>query len=283
MSKVLVYRALACSAAFGLLVACSSSKSISSGTTDTAAPTTAVATTVPATVVPTTVPATVPPTIPPTPTPTCGDVTAPSSDAVSLTVIDGDWNGDGSIDLGYSWAEPIGGTFKWFVRAEVSGGAESAIGLGDLGASFAQALDGVDVDFALGADPGVNRDELIAVVGGGASGLNLGLFGFGADDCIFQFDDGAGSSFIVPIAATAGQMSGLICDGAMGSQFLVELTATTEDGVNWSTVDYRIAREGDHSLVFGAAIPGTLLATDAGLEAYGQAQCGGTMWTGVGE
>ncbi len=278
MSKVLVHRVIALSAAAGLLAACSSSKFVSSGTTDTAAPTTVVATTsVPDTLAPTTVPATVPPTIPATAT--CGDTTPPSSAATGLTVIDGDWNGDGNIDLGYSWAEPIGsGGAKWFVRAEVSGGADSTIALGDLGASYAQALDGVDVDFALGADPGVNRDELIAVVGGGASGLNLGVFGFGADECMFQFDDGAGAPFIVPIAATAGQMNGLICDGAAGSQFLVELQAASEDGVNWFTTDFRIDREGENSLVLGSALPGNLLNTDAGLEAYGHAQCGGTIW-----
>ena len=277
MSKNLTRQAAVACAALGLLAACSSSKSISSGTTDTAPATTAVATTVPVTIAPTTVPDTIPvPTIPPTPT--CADVTEPSADALQLTVIDGDWDGDGNIDLGYSWAEPIGGATKWFVRAEVSGGEGSTIALGDLGASYAQALGGVDVDFALGADPGVNSDELLAVVGGGASGLNLGIFGFDAADCLFRFDDGAGASFIVPVAASTGQLSGLICDGAAGSQFLVELTAASEDGVNWQTVDFRIDREGEHSLVLGSALPGALLASDAGLSAYSQAQCGGTVW-----
>ena len=277
MSKNLTRQAAVACVALGLLAACSSSKSISSAATDTAATTTTVAATVPPTVAPTTVPDSIPvPTIPPTPT--CSDVTEPSADALQLTVIDGDWDGDGNIDLGYSWAEPVGGTVKWFVRAEVSGGESSTVALGDLGASYAQALDGVDVDFALGADPGVNSDELLAVVGGGASGLNLGIFGFDAADCLFQFDDGAGASFIVPIAASTGQMSGLICDGAAGSQFLVELTAASEDGVNWQTVDFRIDREGEHSLVLGSALPGSLLASDAGLGAYSHAQCGGTVW-----
>ena len=277
MSKNLTRQAAVACAALGLLAACSSSKSLGSGTTDSAVPTTQLAITVPATVAPTTVPDSIPvPTIPPTPT--CSDVTEPSADALQLTVIDGDWNGDGNIDLGYSWAEPIGSTVKWFVRAEVSGGESSTVALGDLGASYAQALDGVDVDFALGADPGVNSDELLAVVGGGASGLNLGIFGFDAADCLFRFDDGTGASFIVPVAASTGQLSGLICDGAAGSQFLVELTAASEDGVNWQTVDFRIDREGERSLVLGSALPGTLLASDAGLGAYSHAQCGGTVW-----
>ena len=276
MSTVLVRRALACGAAFGLLAACSSSKSITSGTSD-AASTTAAPTTAPVTVAPTTSVADTVPTTLPIP-PTCADTTGPSGAAISLTVIDGDWNGDGLIDLGYSWAEPAGGGVTWYVRAEVSGGASSTIAIPDVGAAYAQALDGVDVDFALGADPGVNRDEMLAVVGGGASGLNLGIFGFEPDGCIFQFDDGAGALFSVSVAATTGQMSGLICDGAAGSQFLVELQAATVDGITWDTVDFRIERVGDHSLMLSDAALGSLLATDGGLGAYSHAQCGGTVW-----
>ncbi len=274
MSKVLIRRAVACSAAFGLLAACSSSKSIGGGTDVTS--TTAAPTTVPTTVAPTTsVAETVPPTLPPPPT--CADSTEPSGSAASLTVINGDWNGDGLIDLGYSWGEPTGGGVTWFVRGEVSGGASSTVALGDLGASYALALDGVDVDFAVGADPGVNRDELLAVVGGGASGLNLGIFGFEPDGCMFQFDDGAGKLFSLSVAGTTSQMSGLICDGAAGSQFLVELTASTADGIPWDTVDFRILRSG-HSLTLSDALLGALPATDGGLEAYSHAQCGGTVW-----
>ena len=273
MSTVFVRRAVACSAAFGLLAACSSSKSISSGTDATS---TAPATTVPTTVAPTTSTVDVPTTLPIPPT--CADTTEPSSDAISLTVIDGDWNGDGSIDLGYSWAEPSGGGVSWFVRAEVSGGASSTIAIPDVGAAYAQALDGVDVDFALGADPGVNRDEMLAVVGGGASGLNLGIFGFELDGCMFQFDNGAGGLFSVSVAATTGEMSGLLCDGAAGSQFLVALQASTADGITWDTADFRIERVGDHSLMLSDAALGSLLATDGGLGAYSHAQCGGTIW-----
>ncbi len=260
-------------AAFGLLAACSDSKTF--GGADSSS-TTAAATTVPTTVAPTTSVAETVPTTVPIP-PTCADSTAPSGSALSLIAINGDWNGDGSIDLGYSWGEPTGGGVTWFVRAEVSGGASSTIALGDLGASYAQALDGVDVDFSLGAAPGVNRDELLAVVGGGASGLNLGIFGFESDGCMFQFDDGAGAPFSVSVAGTISQMSGLICDGAAGSQFLVELTASTTDGITWDTVDFRILRSG-HSLTLSDALLGALPAADAGLAAYGHAQCGGTVW-----
>ena len=269
------YSALAAGlAAFGLLAACSDSKTF--GGLDSSS-TTAAATTVPTTIAPTTtsVAPTVPPTVPPPPT--CADTTEPSGTAGYLTVIDGDWNGDGLVDLGYSWGETTGGGVNWFVRGEISGGASSTIALGDLGASYAQALDGVDVDFSLGADPGVNRDELLAVVGGGASGVNLGIFGFDPDGCMFQFDDGAGAPFSVSVAGTVSQMSGLMCDGAAGSQFLVELTASTADGITWDTVDFRILRSG-HSLTLSDALLGALPAADAGLAAYSHAQCGGTVW-----
>ncbi|MEQ1872866.1 MAG: hypothetical protein ABL953_03985 [Ilumatobacteraceae bacterium] len=276
MSNVLVRRAVVCSAAFGLLAACSSSKSISSGSGETT--TTAAATTVPATAAPTTVADTVAPTTAAPPPPSCADATAPSAGAVSVTIIDGDWNGDGISDTGVSWGEPSGGGAAWFMRAEVTGGLSSTVGLGDLGVGYAQALDNVDVDFSLGAEPGVNRDEMIAIVGGGASGVNLGIFGVGADGCVFQFDDGAGAPFETPIAASIGQRSGLTCEGAMGSHFLVVLHASTADDFNFDTGDYRLEREGDHSLVLGTVISGTLIASDAALDRYSQAECGGVVW-----
>lgn len=278
MSKVLVRRAVVCSAAFGLLAACSSSKSISSGSGETT--TTSAATTVPATVAPTTVADAVAPTTAAPPPPSCPDETAPSGGAGAVTIVDGDWNGDGVADAGVSWSEPSGGGVTWFIRAEVSGGFSSTVALGDLGVGYAQALDNVDVDFSLGAEPGVNRDEIIAIVGGGASGVNLGIFGVGADGCVFQFDDGAGAPFETPIAASIGQRSGLTCDGAMGSHFLVVLHASTVDDFNFDTVDYRLERDGDHSLVLGIALPGTLIASDAALDRYSQAECSGVVWVG---
>lgn len=286
---------VACSAFGVLAVACSDSKSISSA--DTAATvgsestlagpatTTTVGTTLETT---TTVTATtsLPPVTsvattvaPPPPTPlTCASATAPTAAAVSFANASGDWNGDGIADTVVSWAEPVGDGLDWFVRTEIAGGPASSVALGDLGVGFGAVMDSVDVNFGLGLPEGSNREEILAIVGVSSSGYNLGVFGVTDAGCAFQFDDGTGSPFLLPTASTIGQLSGVRCDGAAGSQFLVKLQASTVDEVTWTTTDFRIERQGAQSLVLGTPLPGVLTAGDPALADYGQATCGGVNY-----
>ena len=272
-------------AAFAVLAtACSDSKSVS-GTDSTSSFSTLVAVTstalAPATTLASTTtaaPITVAPTSAPTtvaPTPVCAESTAPSESALGVNVIDGDWNGDAVADQAVSWAEDSGSGPVWFVRAEVNGGVSSSLTLGDLGVGFAEVLDRADVDYSLGAPEGTNRDELVAVVGSNAAGFNLGVFGVGADGCIFRFDNGVGEPFEVPIHGAAAVVSGLMCDGGAGSQFMVRLEAETDDGINWTTLDTKIERTGATSLGDGVSIPGVMLTSDANILRYSNAECFG--------
>jgi len=261
-----------------LLAGCSSSKSVG-GATSTSEFTTTVAgsTTVPSTTVPASVPPTAPPTAPPT---GCPDLT-PSADAVQVQVINGDWNGDGSADSALSWGELSGGAPEWYLRMQISGGANSAVALGDLGAGFAYALGEVDVDFALGAEPGVNRDELLAIVGSNSSGYNLGVFGTDANGCAFQFDNGGGGAYEIPVHAAAATMSGMMCDGGMGSRFVVRLEASSGDGITWDARYIRVERTDQNSLADGTVITDTIDGASA-VAVFGQAECDGTMYIGPG-
>lgn len=279
--------------AFGLLaVACSDSKSISSADTvetivtdttlivpETTTDDTTLETTTTATVETTLAPVTtVPVTVAPPPVPTCASTTAPTGAAISFANASGDWNGDGNADTVVSWAEPAGGGLDWFVRTEIAGGPASSVALGDLGAGFGAVMEAVDVNFSVGAPEGSNREEILAIVGVSSSGYNLGVFGVTDEGCAFQFDDGAGSPFLLPTASTVGRLSGVRCDGAAGSQFLVKLEASTTDEVNWNTTNYRIERQGAQSLVLGTPLPGSLTAGDPALADYGQATCGGVNY-----
>lgn len=278
-------------AAFGLLAgACSDSKKITGA--DTVAPSTTAATTtsstvvettttVPVTTVAPTVPETVAPTVPPTVPPSaCADTTAPSESAVAINAVTGDWNGDGVDDVAVSWGEETGSGANWFMRTELAGGASSTLALGDLGIGSAEALDSVDVDFSLGAPEGTNRDEVLAIVGSNAAGYNLGVFGVGADGCVFQFDDGAGSFYEIPIHGAVSVVSGLMCDGGAGSQFLVRLEAETADDTNWTTHDTKIERTGATSLGDGITLNGMLLTGDDALLRYSNAECFGDPYFG---
>jgi len=261
-----------------LATGCSSSTSVGGTTSSTDVTTTVMATT---TAPSTTVPASAPPTAPPTAPPVgCPDVT-PSAAAVQVQVINGDWNGDGSADSALSWGEPAAGGPEWYIRMQISGGANSAVALGDLGVGFAYALGEIDLDFALGAEPGVNRDEMIAIVGSNASGYNLGLFGTDDNGCAFQFDNGGGSPYEVPVHAAAATMSGMMCDGGMGSRFAVRLEASTGDGVHWDVRYIRVERTDQNSLADGVVINDTIDGASA-VAVFGQAECDGTMFIGPG-
>lgn len=279
-------------AVVGLLAgACSDSKEIAGAdtvapsssvidTTTSTAPEASTTVAAPTTVAPT-VPETVAPTVPPTAPPTeCADTTAPSESAIAVTAISGDWNGDGVVDDAVSWGEETGSGANWYVRTELAGGPSSTVALGDLGVGFAEALDAVDVDFSLGAPQGTNRDELLAIVGSNAAGHNLGVFGVGADGCVFQFDDGAGSFYEIPIHGAVSVVSGLWCDGGAGSQFLVRLQAETADGTTWTTHDTKIERTGATSLGDGITIDSMLATGDDALLRYSNAECFGDPYFG---
>lgn len=259
---------------------CSSSKSIeNAGEATTAAPTTsAVASTVPATVVVTTPETVAPATTAAGPAPVCDDI-APTAAAVDVTVVNGDWNADGVADSALSWGEPTASGVDWFVRMQVSGGHNSAIFLGDVGAGFARVTGRADVDFSLGAPEGANEDELVAVVGSNAAGVNLGVFGLDQWGCVFQFDNGGGEVFVIPVHNAAAALSGMTCDGGAGSRFIVRLEADTADGTNWTTRDIRVQRTDENSLADGDPIVGALTGASPGLGRYGEAECEGMVLT----
>ena len=281
-------------AAFGLLAAaCSDSKTVAGADTVASSSTTAETTTTVAettstvaevtTTVAETVPVTVVPvaTDAPPPPAACADDTAPSGSAASVFTIVGDWNGDGNPDSATSWAESGGA--QWFVRTEIAGGPASSVALGDLGVGYAQVVSGVDLDYSLGLDPGMNKEEFVAIAGSAASGVILNAFGVDDSGCVFRFDDGGGLPFDMPVTGTVSYRSGVMCDGGAGSQFMVLKQATSDDdGATFTTTDTQILRTGARSLGLGGSYEGSLLATDGALESYSTAVCFGIGWIGGG-
>lgn len=125
------------------------------------------------------------------------------------------------------------------------------------------------------------RDELLAIVGSNAAGFNLGVFAIDDDGCAFQFDNDGDDPYIIPVHMAAATMSGMGCDGGMGTHFITRMEASTADGTNWDTTDTWIQRADMNSLRDGMEITDTLVTGDPELDAYGQAQCG-TMFIGPG-
>ena len=149
---------------------------------------------------------------PPTPGP--GDLAAPApcgpigsipADATITGDLLVDVDADGVADdrlIGY---ETAGG--DWYLRAVVDGvGSELALA-GDAWPHGVVPLGLAD----LGAiTPG---PEILAVVGGGASGKNLGIFGLDADDCLFRFTIFGGGPLDVYIGATVNFLDTFGCLG----------------------------------------------------------------------
>ena len=221
-----------------------------------------------------------PTTAAPAPGPTCPSNVLPAGGAVNLVDLVGDWNGDGANDVAKSWGVETPSGINWFVRLEVSSGGGSTVELGNLGVGFAALVDRVDVDFSLGLDPGANHDEVLAVVSPNVAGQNLGVFGVNDAGCAFQFDNGVGGDYEIPVRGTAGALSGLKCDGGAGSQFLVRLEATNIDPATWATRDIKIERPSAQTLVDGIVIDSSLASDDIALADYSVAMCDGTMWIG---
>lgn len=257
------------------VAACSSSKSVGGDAVgSTSVSSTTENTTPDTTGVPDTTAAAPTSTDAPAPGPVCDDI-APTGAAVDVNAVNGDWNGDGAQDSAVSWGEPTGSGVDWFVRMQLTGAGNSAIFLGDVGAGFVRVTGRADVDFSLGAPEGSNEDELIAVVEGNAAGFNLGVFGLDQFGCVFQFDNGGGETYLIPVHNSVATLAGMTCDGGAGSRFVVRLEATTGDGVNFTTSDIRVQRTDDNSLADMAPIAGALTSASPGLARYGDAECEG--------
>jgi hypothetical protein len=211
--------------------------------------------------------------------PRCPLVRVPPDGAAMSGSSEADFDGDGVTDRGYAWMETAGdGTTSWYVGVDLAHGPASAVELLGVGSSYASVLGAYDLDFSLGQT--TNRSELVAVVGSAAGVVYVAMFGVDDGGCAFQFDDGTVAPFTVTVGSALGALGGLRCDGGAGSQFLVMLTARTDDKVTYSTEDVRIERSGPTSLERGAMLLGELPVGSDALTAYHSASCGSEVWVG---
>jgi hypothetical protein len=221
------------------------------------------------------------PTLPPeAPVDVCGTDLAMPSEATAVSTQEGDFNGDGVLDQASAWAVlDDDGIPQWSVRFEPSGLVGSTLEIGDVGPGFVELTGVYDLDFSLGVDPGVNRDEVIAVVGAGASATLLGFFGVNEVGCGFQFDNGSDGYFVLPVGGSINNLAGLTCDGAAGSQFLVRTEAVSDDdGATFSTYEWKIERFGEQSLVLDDLFSGDATEATMDYPRYANATCGETLW-----
>lgn len=117
----------------------------------------------------------------------------------------GEGNGDHRV-VGYL----ADGT--WKLRVEFSFGAASEVEVPGAGVHGVRPIGFADVDLTFGGE------ELLAVVGGGASTVEVGVFAFLEGGCIHRYQSDLGGDFGVLVGASVGAGEGLYC----GDGYLVD-------------------------------------------------------------
>jgi hypothetical protein len=200
---------------------------------------------------------------------------------VNVTHADGDFNGDGTTD-----ALIVYGTGTSTQPSPYHVHVELGDGRGAVDATIAdaatddnqivKALGGAEITASAGLPPDGSGDEAFVVVGSGASDALVGVFQL--SDCTIARltgPQGAGPS-VFPIGGSVTHLDGLRCDGSAGGQRLVELSATSTDGLTYQTKRTRLIV---HSGQFLAepAIAGTLDGRDSQLQEFSGLSCPGVQ------
>ncbi|MGA1439901.1 MAG: hypothetical protein ACO4CU_08730 [Ilumatobacteraceae bacterium] len=123
----------------------------------------------------------------------------------------------GSMTGNRAFSYVDGGT--WKLRVEFSGGVTTEIIVPASPATGVRPIGLADVD---ATRPGA---ELFAVVDGGASALEVGLFGFRSDGCIQRYQGQGGGDFDLVVGASTNQGEGLICGPGLISTWGYQLEA----------------------------------------------------------
>lgn len=163
----------------------------------------------------------------------------PPASAESITRSEGDFDGDGRVDVIEVYL--YGG--EWWARTTLDGGYAAEVSLGN--GAIAYAVGGLDLDGS--------GDEFFAVIGSGASATIIGIYTMAGCEPVSVLD-AAGTPVAIPIGASAVNQSGLRCIPGTGIDVF---TQTTFDGVTYrqtverfSLADGRLVSEGSVTETF---------------------------------
>ncbi len=176
----------------------------------------------------------------------CGVYPPIPDDAASVTTVLVDASGDGTADDAVTSYYDAGAT-EWRIRLAPSGGSVSELAITGVGPGFVEVLGAVHVDTE---DP----EQILAIVGSGASAYVLGVFGADSDGCLFRFTwHGSGDEVTFAVGGTIGQMSGLQCHDADGFRHLSSISAVSNGpGTGtWNIYGSDALRESEQTLLAG--------------------------------
>ncbi|MEY2430824.1 MAG: hypothetical protein QOC92_549 [Acidimicrobiaceae bacterium] len=217
------------------------------------------------------------------PPPTTGLCSAPEipPSAVNVTHADGDFNGDNTTD-----SLTVYGTgtntqpSPYHVRIELaeSHGTVDTV-IADAATDNNQtvkALGGADVSSSAGLPPDGSGAEPFVEIGSGASDSLIGVFQLiGCSLTRLTGPQGTAPSQF-PIGGSVTHLDGLRCDGSAGGQRLVQLSATSSDGVSYDTKETRLEVQ-DGKFTATANVTDKLDARDARLQEFSTLNCPGVQ------
>jgi hypothetical protein len=200
---------------------------------------------------------------------------------VNITHAEGDFNGDDTTDsLTVYGAGTNSQPSPYHLRIELaeSHGAVDTV-IADAATDNNQvvkALGGADVSSSTGLPSDGSGDEAFVEVGSGASDSLVGVFQLiGCSLARLTGPQGTAPS-LLPIGGSVTHLDGLRCDGSAGGQRLVQLSATSSDGITYDTKEIRLAVQ-DGKFTVTDTVTDTLDAHDARLQEFSTLNCPGVQ------
>lgn len=217
---------------------------------------------------------------PPTSSGPCTGAAVPAA-AVNVTHADGDFDGDGTTDtLTVYGAGTSSQPSPYHVHLDLAAGRGSVdaaiVDAATDDTQVVKALGGAEISASAGLPPDGSGEEAFVAVGSGASDTLVGVFHF--SNCAINRITGpqgnAPSNF--PIGGSVTHLDGLRCDGSAGGQRLVQMSATSDDGVTYKTKETRLTVQNGR-FAPDPPITDTLDAQDPRLQAFSSLDCTGVQ------
>ena len=210
----------------------------------------------------------------------CSGAGVPGS-AINVTHAGGDFDGDGTTDnVTVYGTGTTNQPSPYHVHMDLGGGHGTAdaviVDAATDDTQIVKALGGADITASAGLPPDGSGDEAFVAVGSGASDTLVGVFQL--TNCTITRLTGpqgnAPSNF--PIGGSVTHLDGLRCDGTAGGQRLVQLSATSDDGVTYRTKETRLTVASGHFSP-DPPITDSVNQQDPRLQAFSGLDCSGVQ------
>jgi hypothetical protein len=210
----------------------------------------------------------------------CSGAAVPGS-ALNVTKADGDFDGDGSTDTLIVYGTGTSSQpSPYHVHMDLGGGHGSAdaviVDAATDDTQVVKALGGADITAGAGLPPDGSGVEAFVEIGSGASDSLVAVFQFGNCAIVRLTGPQGNAPSNFPIGGSVTHLDGLRCDGTAGGQRLVQLSATSDDGVTYTTKETRLTVTGAH-FTPDPPITDSIPAQDPRLQAFSSLDCPGVQ------